>query len=400
MSKTRFDHISPTFCHLPFSTVFLATLGFPNPCCYSQFANDGHAKRIPEQSLSEYWNSDSLNNLRKQLINGEKPKSCWHCWVDEDNGMESKRMRDSSQYIGEHIENIIDTPLLLYIENNYGNLCNLGCRMCSPYASSIIEEESKKHSNEFTNETLHLDIVNPLDIILKEKDWYKDEKYIKDLKDMIPTARGLNVTGGEPTVNKHFQDLLDYCIETNVAKNIHLTFTTNGQQINKQYMDKINQFKRVHMILSIDGLNHIYEYIRYKASFKTLVKNIKMFKEYESDRFEIQVLNIYSFADLLKWHCDNEIQWSILNAVHMPKYHDIKCLPTESRLVARHKLTNFLNNYDLTKEQTDNVKSVISHTEIEDNDFQQKYYPVFIEHMKTLDKIRNTKLELIIPTLI
>ena len=53
-----------------------------------------------------------------------------------------------------------------------------------------------------------------------------------------------------------------------------------------------------------------------------------------------------------------------------------------------------------TKEQTDNVKSVISHTEIEDNDFQQKYYPIFIEHMKTLDKIRNTKLELIIPTLI
>ena len=69
----------------------------PNPCCYSEFANQEDIKRIPDQSINDYWQAEKLAHLRKQLLNGEKPKSCWWCWVDEENGMESKRTRDSHQ---------------------------------------------------------------------------------------------------------------------------------------------------------------------------------------------------------------------------------------------------------------------------------------------------------------
>ena len=415
--------ISKTFCVYPFTVMFVGSGGTPVPCCISEhhrhpIKGEGSTERgefiLPHNSLKDYWNSEAINRLRQRLLEGKKDPGCKRCWVDEAQGQSSKRIKDATKIPGANLdeltleqfkEQVIKRPKVLWIDLQMANLCNMACRMCNPWNSSEIERESEKHKELISqNKTFKELWVEPLPEVKKTKDYWRDPKFTKELEELIPTLECLTVSGGEPTVNKYFNDIIDFCIREGHAKNLILKFNTNGQQINRKYMDKLEPFKFVEMKVSIDGTGTVFDYIRHLGKWETVSKNRIMFEEYRSERFDVnsdptyQVLNILNLPELLQWHLDNDLKVTNLNPVHVPEFYNISCLPNEIREVAYNKLHKFLTD-DLHTTLKESIENVLLHLQAEDITFQNRWYPKFFQHTEMLDKMRGQSFEKMVPEL-
>jgi MoaA/NifB/PqqE/SkfB family radical SAM enzyme len=420
------DQISKTFCHFPFTTTFIGSGGEGDPCCISEH----HKVYKSDFFKNDYWNSEGLKKLRQNLLEGKKDPGCRRCWIDEAKGMQSKRLsdidkvpsanlwkRDDSDEDFKDIEpfrkSVIVNPKMRWIDFQLANLCNLACRMCNPWNSSIIEDEAIEHISKFSDDKLKgkdlfdKHIIKPLPMVKQVKDYWKDPEFQRQIRELLPQLDCITVSGGEPTVNKYFNEILDFCRAEGIDKNLVLKFTTNGMQINRKYMEKLTGFKKVEVKVSMDGTGSVYEYIRWKGVWKTLHENRKILEEYRSDRFKVnsdptyQVLNILNIPNLLQYHLENNMVVDNLNPVHEPPYHAISCLPKEIREVAWNKLSKWAeqNKNIISWNLSRSVNNVLKYLEADRPKEEEKYLPMFFEHTKILDEIRGQSLEKQVPEL-
>ena len=74
-----------TFCVAPWYSIFFDSKKRIAPCC--------KFKTLQENvSVDEYFTSNELNSVRKDLINGVKNDACAKCWIDEENNGDSLRL--------------------------------------------------------------------------------------------------------------------------------------------------------------------------------------------------------------------------------------------------------------------------------------------------------------------
>ena len=87
--------MSKYFCPMPFVNLEARTDGSMSICCQmDELINDnGKDLSLTEDVLTDGWNSEWLANLRRDFLEGKKPKSCYSCWTAEDAGIDSKRQR-------------------------------------------------------------------------------------------------------------------------------------------------------------------------------------------------------------------------------------------------------------------------------------------------------------------
>src|SRR5436309_2918213 len=55
------------FCYFPFTQILLQTNGTIYPCCWNQDFSYG---TVPQQTISEVWNSEAAQQLRKEFLDG------------------------------------------------------------------------------------------------------------------------------------------------------------------------------------------------------------------------------------------------------------------------------------------------------------------------------------------
>ena len=139
------DLKSDSFCILPWMHIATNSSGNYRYCCNStpgkNFIHDENGKeyKIHRTKPEVVWNSPDYKKIRRQMLNGEKPKVCVRCWREEAIGVKSARMSYNDQYRA-HIQEAIsstsedgEAPLKgVYVDLRLGNLCNLKCRMCNP----------------------------------------------------------------------------------------------------------------------------------------------------------------------------------------------------------------------------------------------------------------------------
>ena len=107
-----------------------------------------------DMSILEYFNSDYLNEIRNDMLNGvlsEKVKGiCIRCIEREELGSWSRRNKKINEVIIKNYQqNFINIPTSDTIKLKFGNLCNLKCLTCGPYSSSrwAHERNSVKEMN-------------------------------------------------------------------------------------------------------------------------------------------------------------------------------------------------------------------------------------------------------------
>lgn len=276
-------------CSEPYKQIHFDSRGNLGPCC--QYVGE----RLDVESFDEYLSSDWLANLKNKLDNGERVSGCDFCWRQEDNGAKSMREKRNAYYEGKPdkgIEHIMIT---------FGNQCNTACRICNASRSSLIEKQYKAM-------TSGIDDPNLYKLVTKKHDWSKSKTWYRNIIDNIvaraDSIRKLEISGGEPFINVHFDRLIDALLES--GKQLPgLNITTNGSFTEEQ-IQKLEAFDHLHINYSIDGSGkQFYEYLRWPLKWNEALAKIDILKKYPWITCEFAIvphnLNILNLADSIKF---------------------------------------------------------------------------------------------------
>lgn len=278
-------------CAYPWRHITNRLDGTVSPCCeYKELItkSDGTPFNIKVDSLEEIYNSEYMESLRNDFLNGIKRDICNGCWNLEEVGAKSKRIRHL-----EYLENnkLWDTnnPTRDKLPNEYqlslNNSCNLKCRMCGPWYSSSWLKEDKEHKIFYFN-------------AFKNQVSSSDSRFIVDVEDWIPYVEEIEVLGGEPLYSSAWYKLLELIIEKGYNKNLRIKIVTNGTIFDKEVIEKwIDKFKQVDISISIDGAGKVFEYLRTNAKWNEVKDNIQNFTQYmrKGEKFKSNFnVNIHS----------------------------------------------------------------------------------------------------------
>lgn len=374
---------SETFCVLPWMHLATNASGNLRVCCNSipgkNFIKkpNGSIYKIYKDELNEAWNSETYKTIRQQMANGERPEMCQRCFREEDAGLISARQNWNKKWLPS-IHNITLDPAfdIKYVDIRLGNLCNLRCRMCNPYASNLWVDERHLVDNALSPDEFNR---------LKNMDWPENEKTWDNLFSIANTVEEIYLTGGEPTIIKEQHKLLDYYIQNGTASNIKLKYNINLTNVPQHLIDRWKEFKRVQLNCSIDAVGDLNRYIRYPSSWDKIVENFNTVRNLENVYIEVhctvQMYNILSLDKFINWAepYRHKIYFNILNH---PEELNIRVLTTELKEVVVSRLMSYTH--------LDKVSGIIDYMNAEDWSYRLSD---FQKYTSSLDQSRNQSLK-------
>lgn len=378
--------MSNTFCILPWMHLATNASGNLRVCCNSIpgknfiIKEDKTPYKIYKDDLKEAWSSSVYQNIRQQLLNNERPAMCERCFREEDSGVKSARQSWNEKW-KEDKDYSVDAPFdIKYVDIRLGNLCNLKCRMCNPYASNQWVKEWH-----LVEEALSDDEYKRL----SNMTWPEKEKTWENLYSIANTVEEIYLTGGEPTIIKEQHRLLDYFIDKKISHKIKLKYNTNLTNVPKHLLDKWKEFKVVQLNCSIDAVGKLDRYIRYPSNWEKIVENFEAIRTLDNANIEIhctvQMYNILNIVDLIEWALpyNHKIYFNILNH---PEELNIRVLPSELKKIAEQRLKPY--------EHLEKVQSIVAYMKAED--WSDKFSK-FVSYTKSIDTSRDELLTDIVP---
>ena len=351
-----------TFCSLAWLGASSITgNGMYRPCCtYDPMSFDAHWSKSIEHNIQVY------NSLRKDLLNGVQRPECKSCWNLERVGKGSLRQHANHRF-AEYYDQIINstasdgstsiTPV--YFDMKMSNLCNLGCRMCSPGISSVIEAEVKSNPNlPWTDYDKNMPMMSGT----WEENAYTQIAQYDNITD-------LKFTGGEPFANPRVFDFLE---SLNNKHNINLSFISNGLLISEKHLKLCNRFKSLQISISCDGTEDTYNYIRWPGTWKKFTKKFKMIKDNVENLSVVSVIsayNMHNIADMVDYFKNTDFHMSPL---FKPKF----MYPYVQGL-----------DYDFSNIEHKDISSIVNTKQT----YDMQLHKTFIEQTLIRDKLRKQK---------
>ena len=214
---------SPILCRLPFQHLFINNGGYINPCCiaYPHYIDENKSidslegRNVNRHGVLKAYHSAYLNNVRDQFRAGIWPVKCASCRNEEAWGIESPRLRHLTDYPA------TNAPIIRTMELRLGNICNLKCRMCSPFSSQALFKEW----NEGPNKMMHTHAKHYEN--LHWVNWSENKDIWQELGELAENLEQINFAGGEPLRNQIHVEFLRELIETGKSCNIKLSYNTN-----------------------------------------------------------------------------------------------------------------------------------------------------------------------------
>jgi radical SAM protein with 4Fe4S-binding SPASM domain len=319
------------FCYAPWTNVDISPQGNINPCCKFQDKNNFN---IQTNTVSDYTSSEAVKNIKQQFLNDQWPKGCDRCRIEEENGIESKRILDYTRWKEHYSQVNLDTSNFITAGIAFGNTCNLTCITCGPDSSSRWQQEYRTVYG-----------INKPPYHFYKKD------FIQDFINHAPNVIHLDIGGGEPFLSgvSEQKQLLKHYIQNGKAKYISIHYTTNTSIYpDDEWWVLWQHFKEIDMQLSIDGVGKRHEYIRYPANWNTVLQNIEQYlkKEQLLDNFRLSVshtvsaYNIYYLDEFVSWCYNIGLPRPWMGRVHTPAFMRPSVWPE----IARSKIINKLNS--------------------------------------------------------
>lgn len=348
------------------------------PCC--QYIKS--QKKYNYKEIRDFEVNFRQKVLLNDLDQGIQHSSCQLCWRAEENGKQSLRKISNELYkdiiISNRNANKVANPIIIDFDISLGNLCNLKCIMCGPYASTQWYNEIKKHELEFKFHSF-----DSLGNMLIEN-WWEEPQLVEFIQINSQEAKKINFSGGEPFMFPRLGEVLE-SISNNKSLDLCLQFNTNGTVINDKILELLSRFPEVRIIVSLEGIDRHNDYIRFPSNWNSIDKNIKKFQKYKNLEVTIhhtfQPSSVYSLPPLAKYCEDNNLNLSINFLYHV--FFNLNAInKNEKRSLI--KWAQDQNN-DLTNNAKQEVLALLSNVEPSENE-RNRYQ----EYVEFLDKIRNT----------
>ena len=370
---------SNTFCIMPFVHQNLKQEGRVCACWRAQ----GDLGNSTTDSLLDIFNSSETKELRRALLNGERPEGCRSCWDTEDSNVESTRQQcvtnwkyeyntinfaDGSKtyddentkqlenYVRNNIKEDYSYPVenLKSIEVRFDNICNLMCRHCSPVYSSLWEKAVKK-----------MPALQDASAGKRRKETHVSltDSIVNEIEYLAPNLQEILITGGEPLYHsKHYEFLKN--LEP-YAENITLNYNSNFSTLEyggKNIIPLWKKFKRVGVLVSLDAYPDIYSYIRVYGKIDKVESNIKKAKK-ELSNLALQATCTTSVLNITRLHHVIRYYISLRTGIHAsivqyPSQLNPRVLPKQLKENITHEWKNFVENLDniLDEEKVFNKK--------------------------------------------
>jgi organic radical activating enzyme len=365
------------FCVVPWTNVHVYHDGSLGICCaesHKLYDKNDTNFNLKNMTLSEWYNQKPATEFRKDMFGDSLVSECSTCMYREELGFLSKRIRANYQTViftdKKHFDKSYTqstgyktfetskvtgetshTPFEWHID--FGNECNLACKMCRPEESSKIGAQYRQWN------------LIPVDSNIFNN-WSDDDIAWNNLIRSFDEAHNLiklHIMGGEPLMSKKFLEFIDYVISTGRNKYIELGFVTNATLITQAHIDKFKQFKTCNIEISLEALDKTNDYIRQGSNVDHTMKNVKMLLDNRTDKLKLvmrsvpQLLNATSYINYIRWCYDKQVSVDSL-ALKNPAYLQVQVLPKEikERLIPRY--TELLEFF--TGLKTDTFTTIIS----------------------------------------
>ena len=228
--QTKSDNLPKNFCYLSMQGYSTHSHGRTRPCCFSRIETNSYMPGVDVDSVPYWkehnnWNSpdigDFINDptamdIRKKLLNNEIPKGCKGCFELEDQGIRSFRQtwneiyEDHTDTTLKHVDDDgrLDPQAVTYLDISLGNICNLKCRSCNPWASHRWIEEGPTVPHTDWDETAYM-----IAKMSSDKPWFIKAFEEGFFDEVLPNVRVINFIGGEPLVVEEHYAWLEHIID-------------------------------------------------------------------------------------------------------------------------------------------------------------------------------------------
>ena len=357
------------FCSSPWFHIKMNSAGYYIPCRWTSSLAETTPYNVADTTISEYMNSETMRDIRTQLLNGEPAKICSSCYYEDEHNKLSGRKRQLLKSVIDinnfdntfcasphwplfqhsHANNGHTNYLPVDLQIDLGNTCNSACIMCVPEASSKLALDYRK-----------LIKIEPelFGSRLEFNSWADDDKLIDKFVNelaQIPNIRYIHFLGGETLYLKSFYTICDRLIELGVSKDIIIGTTTNGTIYTPKIEHIIKNFKQVHLGVSIETATRLNDYIRWPGDITQILGNIKKFAglRHESNlhlslRITPTIFSVYHLDTLFEFMIENKIMAESCNIMHDPSCLRIELLPNQLIQAVLAKIETLINKYSIT----------------------------------------------------
>jgi hypothetical protein len=428
--------------------------GQMKPCCrfdikHPQYKTENGYKfdrfNVDKLSFTDAVKSEEWQEIRNTILAGDRVPGCRKCYQEEDfqfasqsknekRKIKSLRVKENWMW-NEDIQDrmhVDDGTKLRYLELAFGNHCNLKCRTCNGSLSTAWYDDDNIMAPHYNDRKFYSTAVNV------KNDWnVEDFLYAEEIK----------FTGGEPMLHPNFIKTIDMIISTGRQHLITLDIFTNASWVPKdKIFNRLEQFKKVNINLSVDGVGPVNDYIRYPSEWSIVSESVnewlKIEKKYTGKYYEdngegpflkrkyvvkwvpcISIYNVWHFHKMIDWWLDLQTTYKkkdclesitinhshLINIIHDPKYLKPSIYP--KRLLLTNKLIQHRDaRINDIKEQVDDVEKQWS-SELHMNDLYNKVLgalneepeedqlKIFVEYTADLDKIRGQDIRKDLPHL-
>ena len=327
------------FCNVPWTNLHVYWDGSFGVCCSEKekFATDPDLN-LKNMTVSDWYKSTAMTKVRDLLSGDDRLSQCRGCYQQENVGYESRRIKENfksvifteqsfdrsysqSPWHAKFESRTADThPIDWHID--FGNECNLACKMCHAGASSTIAAHLRRIGKH----------AGPV-----KTSWADDPAAWKNFLDSVDAAplTRIHVMGGEPMLIKRYHEFIDYLI-SNKRFEISLSFVTNGTIVNQELLDKLKKFANVDIEISIESIYENNDYIRQGCQIEQIMDSIRLVTANQDEKLQLilrtapQLLSIGTYADLIQYAYDNRL---IIEGIPLirPDFMAVKVLPHDLR---------------------------------------------------------------------
>jgi organic radical activating enzyme len=365
--------ISPSFCGAKW---YNATIWLGNGTTASCHHPPAHKIPLEEvaQSYKAIHNTQYKKLIRKQMLEGERPKECEYCWKIEDMGPDkvSDRVYKSVIYSDEELKEA-KTELgwtedvdLKTLEIAFDPNCNFACSYCNSSFSTTWQNDIKKNgpyqnlvsdgAAAFQHDGGHSmpygkkNEGNPyVEAFWK---WWEGELQF--------SLRELRVTGGEPTMSQDFWKLMKWW-ETNKDCNVEFAVNSNlGQkdELFDELLKASHNIKSFHLYTSCESVGVQAEYIRDGLKWEKWLSNVHKMLEHGNVKsincmMTINALSLFSITEFMDEMLKIKRKYRTsspncsFNILRFPSFQSIVTLPKDIREERANHIEEWINkNYD------------------------------------------------------
>lgn len=402
VGRSRAAGESPSLCVMPWIHALVQPSGLVKPCAAAGVPppEERAALSVRERSLTEIFDAPHLRRMREQMLGGEWPDSCGACRQRLETGAPSPRDAYNAAYAA-HFQRLREgaeqlVPRIRSLDLRISNLCSFKCRMCSGASSSGWHGE-------------HAEIHPGLEVPPGVVGLHDVPGFWTHLREaIVPHVEELHLGGGEPLMTREHYALLDLLVAAG-RTDVALRYETNLSQLSFEQRDVTalwRRFPRVHVVMSLDGVGPLGEYVRHGLDFARWCANVELLKRaaphvQRSLQFVVSAYNVLDFQK----HYDTIVACEFvpqdrigLALLEWPAYLGVQVLHPVLKEQARRKLLAMAETDPLADDACRrSIRRIIEH--MDGADLYPALGRAFAEKTRAMDRLRGEHLLAVAPEL-